>query len=180
MKNFIKKIAKCSQCDSILDYRKFSYRSHVNIYSKNMIISEAPAGKSIDIDRYWSGESGSLLRDCISIFGKNLEKEFYITDVVKCWPHVNEKNIKPKKSEIINCRHFIIDEIKLIQPKNILHFGELAANLILKRKFKMKEINGTVKTFEPDVKTYFFYHPSYILRQNDKSLTMEYAFDNCN
>ncbi|MBI9036882.1 MAG: uracil-DNA glycosylase [Bacteroidales bacterium] len=168
------KVAKCSKCITITDFRKFQMKAHGNFNSKNMIISEAPAGKSLDNGKFWTGESGELLRDCILEAGLKLENDFYITDVVKCWPHINKKNRPPNSIEINNCKKFIEAEIDLLKPKNIFLFGKYSVELYIKNKFLMKDINGQVINLEDGTNLYPFYHPSYVLKQNNLEIEISY------
>ena len=168
------KIAKCNRCNSITNYRKFPAVAHGNIHSKNMIISEAPARVSVGINKFWTGNAGLLLRNCINSVGKDLEKDFYITDVVKCWPNIAGRNRKPKPQEVTNCRAFVLKEIELLNPRNILLFGQLASGLLLENGSRMEDYHGKIQEYEGGITVYFFYHPSYILRQLNKNFTEEY------
>ena len=103
-----------------------------------------------------------------------LENDFYITDIVKCWPNKNKKNRKPNDIEIKNCSTFTTQEIAILKPANIFIFGKIPASLFIKSQFEMREINGTKKKLKNGEILYFFYHPSYILRQNDIKKELEY------
>lgn len=169
------KIAKCQVCDSITGYRKFPFGAHGNVRSKVMIISEAPGKESIEQARFWLGRSGKLLRECLQHAGKNLERDFYVTDVVKCWPNSNNyKNRKPDDNEIMNCRKFITKEVEILQPTAIFLFGKISAELFFDPRVNMGDLNGKRIETEDGKILYCFYHPSYILRQNDLEWETEY------
>ncbi len=169
------KIAKCTKCETIIDYKKFPMNSHGNSKSKNMIISEAPPRISVNNGKYWTGDSGALLRECISDADLNLEKDFYVTDVIKCWPHkINSlENRTPNKNEIDNCSRFLSNEIELLNPKHILLFGDIAAKIFIKYKFQMRDIHGKEHELENGTMLFFFYHPSFITSYN-RTLELEY------
>jgi|GEM_PF-5710120 len=159
--DLLNEISQCKKCNSIKQYLKFPSESHGNLKSEYMLVSEAPGYNSIIRKQYWTGQSGMVLRQIIGSVGSDLESLFYLTDIVKCWPGNGSKNRKPSKEEIINCGHFIKDEIAQLQPKIILAFGKTASEAILNRSITLKKEHGKLSKINNSMVLVLF-HPSNI------------------
>ncbi|MCX6244657.1 MAG: uracil-DNA glycosylase [Bacteroidetes bacterium] len=161
-KELLEKIFSCTKCESIPDHEKFDIHSHGNLNAEYMLVSEAPAIDSLDAKRYWSGNSGKLLRSCLQGLDVELEDLFYLNDIVKCWTGVNGTNRKPTDQEISNCGHFLIKEILELEPKLILAFGNVVSSYLLKRRVGIKEEHGKIYTIGNKYKVLVLLHPSNI------------------
>jgi DNA polymerase len=145
-------IKECKKC-GLWRNRKNAVPGEGNKKAKVMIIGQAPGKEEDNLGRPFVGASGKFLNRALEKLGKNREK-FFITSVIKCFP---PKNRKPTKKEIEACLPYTIEQIKLIKPRFILIFGEVAAEALLNKKFK--EIRG--KFIEKDGIVFFVtFHPS--------------------
>lgn len=161
----LRKIEKCQNCKSLIPYKKFSSHAHGNLSSKYLLISEAPANISINrkMPMFWKGPSGDLLRRCSKRCNTTLEDLFYLTDIVKCWPHIREtKNRKPSYVETVNCKELLNNEIDELNPSVILCFGKLSIDTILGNVGSIFDIHGKVfkmNSFE----VIPLFHPAYFI-----------------
>lgn len=63
MDNILKEVIECQRCNDLQPWIKFKSNTHGNINSKYMLISEAPGKQSIKNNQYWTGSSGSRIRN---------------------------------------------------------------------------------------------------------------------
>ena len=115
---------------------------------------------------------GQILRSCTSAAETTLEKLFYLTDIVKCWPNENDSNRTPFESEIANCSHFLTREIEELKPTLIVSFGKPASSYLLRRDVKVKREHGSIYDYNKDTKILVLLHPTGIDRQMDRRVYM--------
>ena len=124
LETILKEFATCRKCLTIDEHRQFRIDTHGNKKSRAMIVGEAPGIAALNNDKYWTGAGGMLLRNVLcEVTPLPLEKLFYLTDLVKCWPNKNGQNRTPKRSEINNCSNYLQNEISILKPKQILLLG---------------------------------------------------------
>lgn len=163
MKDLLLKIKDCEKCKTINGFEKFPIKSHGNLNSNAMLVSEAPGKDSLSNSKYWVGTGGKILRDCLPN-KTELETLFYLTDIVKCWPNENKDNRKPNDNEIINCSQFLLNEIEKLQPKIILSFGETSSTFLQNREVKITKEHGNISQYNENSKIITLLHPSGIDR----------------
>lgn len=125
-----------------------------------MFIGEAPGQNEDNTGIPFIGRAGQLFRKYLfeTGYGNN---DFYIANTVKCRP---PKNRKPAPKEKESCRHFLDEQIKLINPKIIVLVGSCALESFIKDK-KLTITKARGKIFEIDNKKFIpIFHPSYLLR----------------
>lgn len=166
----LNEIKKCKRCDTIIEHKKFPRTSHGQLNGKYFLISEAPGKESLTIQQYWVGVGGKILRSCTSAADTTLEKLFYLTDIVKCWPNENDKNRTPHESEISNCSHFLTREIEELKPALIVSFGKPASSFLLRRKVFVKREHGCIYDYNKNTKILVLLHPTGIDRQMDRQV----------
>jgi len=155
----IKSIAeRCKRC------RLHSTRTQVvfgfgNIASGVMVIGEAPGGNEDIYGKPFIGKAGERFSSILKEYGIERDRDFYITNVVKCRP---PKNRDPQKDEIQACEPFLVAQIKIIKPKLFLALGRYSAAWLLglKREPSMKEIRGKILVSKFNVPLIVTYHPS--------------------
>lgn len=165
-------IRNCKRCNTIFGHKKFPTSSHGQLNGKYLLVSEAPGKDSLTRQKYWVGVGGQILRSCTSAAETELEKLFYLTDIVKCWPNENDSNRTPFESEIENCSLFLTREIEALKPKLIVSFGKPASSFLLKREVKVKREHGSIYDYNKDTKILVLLHPSGIDRQMDRKVYM--------
>ena len=165
-------IKNCKRCDTIFRHKKFPTSSHGQLNGKYLLVSEAPGKDSLTSQQYWVGVGGQILRSCTSAAETTLEKLFYLTDIVKCWPNENDSNRTPFESEIANCSHFLTREIEELKPTLIVSFGKPASSYLLRRDVKVKREHGSIYDYNKDTKIIVLLHPTGIDRQMDRRVYM--------
>lgn len=95
--------------------------------AKIMVIGECPGKTEIKIGRPFVGRAGKFL-DKILKNNKTNRKKVYITSVLKTSPR------KITKKEINKNKPFLFKQIRLIKPKVIILFGNLALKTVLNKK----------------------------------------------
>lgn len=105
-----------------------------------LFIGEAP-GKNEDLQGVpFVGKAGKQLDEFLNSIGLTLD-DVYIANILKYRP---PKNRDPKPEEIANHTPYLIEQIKIIQPKIIATLGNFATKFVL-AKFSvvgMKKIGG--------------------------------------
>ena len=122
-------------------------------------IGEAPGRDEDEQGRPFIGRSGQLLRRTIREVGLS-EDEVFIGNVLKCRPPGNRD---PQNDEIEACRHFLMAQLVLIQPKVVVTLGRYSMNLLISPSLKISQDHG--KHILKDGLLYLpTFHPSAILR----------------
>jgi DNA polymerase len=154
---------KCTKCD-LAKTRINVVFGQGNYYSKILFIGEGP-GKNEDLQgKPFVGRSGELLDKLLAEINLYREKNFYITNIIKCRP---PQNRNPLSSEQGLCINWLHDQIKTIKPKIIISLGRIAAMCIMNPKIKIKQDHGK---FINKNNIWFMatFHPSALLRNTAK------------
>lgn len=93
--------------------------------AKLMFIGEAPGAQEDKLGRPFVGASGKFLAEMLEDIGMARE-EVYITNIVKFRP---PNNRDPRKEEIEACLPYLIEQIKVIQPKLVIFLGRHSMNV---------------------------------------------------
>lgn len=87
-----------------------------------MFIGEGP-GRNEDIQgKPFVGQAGMVLDELLAAAGLKRE-EVFITNVVKCRPPANRD---PLPEELMACRHYLDEQIHLLDPKIIVTLGRFS------------------------------------------------------
>jgi uracil-DNA glycosylase family 4 len=123
-------------------------------------IGEAPGALEDAQGRPFIGPSGDRLRSLIRRLG--LEKDCYITNVVKCRP---PENRKPREDELAACRGYLTAELKRIKPRNIVLLGATAIEVATETKrAKIGMYRGIKNWTWMGARVIATYHPAATLR----------------
>ena len=135
-----------------------------NPRAKIMIIGEAPGAKEEEMGKPFVGRSGKFLDQFIQNVGLDTRQDVYFCNVIKCRP---PKNRRPTKSEIQENLPWLLQQIKLVNPKIIVLVGATASEAILKNKCQISIIRGKWINWEGRLVLPIF-HPAYLLRNQSK------------
>jgi len=135
-----------------------------------LLIGEAPGEKEDLQGIPFVGRAGKELDKLLHMINLSLE-EVYIANILKYRP---PKNRDPKQSEIEEHTPYLIEQIKVIEPKVIVTLGNFATKCVLAGldSNKMKEIDGITKLRGNPVKVSVdnakftvipIYHPAAVL-----------------
>ena len=126
-----------------------------------MVIGEGPGQQEDEQGLPFVGRSGQLLEKILGSVRLDTEKDVYICNIVKCRPPGNRN---PTVAEINACRPYILEQIRLVDPKIILLTGATAVKgIIPSEKRGITKIRGTWIEWEGR-QCMPILHPAYLLR----------------
>lgn len=161
----LEKMSECNRCSLRPGCNQVV--AGVGPASASLFILNQEAGIDDDIlGEPFTGVNGQLLDKMLK--AANIDKEkTYRTNMIKCKPN----KIIFGDNHINICKYWLWEEIKIIQPKVILTFGEHSAHLLLKLKpsTKMKDVVGKLYDVPyTAAKIAPWYHLSYLMNRGAK------------
>ena len=159
-------IQKCNKCKDMEKRTRVFSSKNGDINAKILFIAEAPGRLGADktgIPLYgdMTGRNFSMLLGITPSEEKGWEKTgIFITNAVLCNPRTKDgRNKKPSSYNKEQCKIYLEQTIKVINPKIIVCLGSVAARILGIKFNNMKEIVGK-KLVLNDRKIYVLYHPS--------------------
>lgn len=108
-----------------------------------VFVGEAP-GRLEDLQgRPFVGGAGKVLDELLASIGRS-RTDVYVTNAVKSRPVVGTprgRNRPPAREEIAACTPWLVEEIRIIQPKLVVTLGQIALDRFLHRR-KLSEVHG--------------------------------------
>ncbi len=136
-----------------------------------MFVGEAPGFYEDRQGEPFVGAAGKLLTELLQSIG--LERtDIYIANVIKCRP---PNNRDPLSDEIETCKPFLLQQIKLIQPKLVCTLGNFATQTLLERKVGITKVRGQVIRLEKFV-VFPLFHPAAALHQGNLRVPLKEDF----
>lgn len=137
-----------------------------------MFIGEGPGKVEDETGRPFVGRSGELLTKIIENGLGIAREKVFIANIVKCRPTIDmlmKKDRPPDSEEIDACNGYLLEQIKLIEPRVIITLGNPSTRFILNTQRGITKLRGNWHEFH-GIKVMPTYHPSYVLRNGgDKS-----------
>ena len=164
--------AVCSAC-RLVEQRTQAVFADGSHTADLMFIGEGP-GQNEDIQGIpFVGRGGQLLNQLLDHVGLKRE-ETYIANVVKCRP---PKNRDPQPDEIDSCKHFLVDQIRLVDPRVVMTMGNFSTKLLLKTQTGITRMRGSAIPWWGRVVIPTF-HPAAALRNGQSMVdTMKGDFE---
>lgn len=106
--------------------------------AKYMIIGEAPGRDEDCLGVPFVGLAGKRLDKLLGAAGISLN-DCYITNVCRCRPPSNRT---PKKVEVRACSSYLLEEIRLVQPQQIITLGSTPLSLFC--PYGIRQMHGTM------------------------------------
>ena len=157
-----KELGDCKRC-KLHRTRKTIVFGEGNEKATLMFIGEGP-GYDEDVQgRPFVGKAGQLLTKIIESINLSRE-EVYIANIIKCRP---PQNRNPEPDEIGSCNPFLMEQIRVIQPKIICALGTFSAHTLLKTDTKITALRGRLFDLEK-IKVIPTYHPAFLLRNPER------------
>jgi uracil-DNA glycosylase len=128
-----------------------------------MVIGEGPGEDEDRTGRPFVGRAGQLLDQILAAVSIPRERVF-IGNIVKCRPPGNRN---PEPDEIASCDHWLLDQIRLIQPQIIVTLGNVPTQWALETTQGITKTRGqwgTFKKLSVPIKVMPMFHPAYLLR----------------
>lgn len=131
-----------------------------DINSPIMFIGEAPGQDEVIQKKPFVGRSGQLMQQMLDAAGISRDK-MYITNTVLWRPPDNRT---PLPEEISIMRPYLLEHIKIIQPKIIVCIGGVAYRCLTQNSLAISKIRGQWAQHKLCDKVMTIFHPSYLLR----------------
>ena len=152
------KMINCSQC-ILRSGCKNVVPGEGSANAEIMFIGEGPRQKEDELGRPFVGAAGKFLDEMLGIINLKRE-EVYIANIVKCRP---PQNRDPLPEEAAECWPWLIEQIRIIQPKLIVTLGRHSMERFLPNQ-KISQIHGRAMRREIDdigkQVFYTLYHPA--------------------
>ncbi|MDB9524438.1 uracil-DNA glycosylase [Oscillatoria sp. CS-180] len=149
----------CQRCD-LAAGRTNVVVSRGNPKAHIMIVGEGPGQQEDEQGLPFVGRSGQLLEKILAAVRLDTEQDVYICNVVKCRP---PNNRTPSAEETAACKGYLLEQIRLVNPKIILLTGATAMKGLTGEKRGITKIRGQWIEWE-DRWCMPIFHPAYLLR----------------
>lgn len=149
----------CYRCD-LGATRTHAVVGRGNPQAPIMIIGEGPGQNEDETGLPFVGKAGQLLEKILEAVKLDSEQDVYICNVVKCRPPGNRV---PTPDEIAACKPYLLEQIRLVDPKIILLTGATAVKGVTGDKRGITKIRGTWMEWEGRLCMPIL-HPAYLLR----------------
>jgi len=131
------------------------------------IVGEGPGEREEQEGRPFVGRAGQLLDKVMATVGLT-RGEIWLTNVLKrrAFEMVEGrvKNRLPRANELAVYKELLDRELRIVSPRLILCLGNLAANVLIHRGFRMTKEHGQWFSGVSGRKLMATFHPAYILR----------------
>lgn len=131
-----------------------------NLNAPIMIIGEAPGQNEDETGKPFVGKAGQLLEKIMAAVKLDSERDVYICNMIKCRPPANRT---PTNQEVEACKPYLLEQIRLVDPKIILFTGATALKGLTGEKRGITKIRGEWMEWEGRLCMAIF-HPAYLLR----------------
>ena len=149
----------CQRCDLGAN-RTHAVVGRGNLKAPIMIIGEAPGQNEDETGLPFVGKAGQLLEKILASVKLDSEQDVYICNINKCRPPGNRV---PTAEEVAACKPYLLEQIRLVDPKIILLTGATAVKGLIGEKRGITKIRGTWIEWEGRLCMPIL-HPAYLLR----------------
>lgn len=135
-----------------------------------LIIGESPGDNEIQCDRPFLGRSGKLLDKILKAIGYSRSYKAYLTYLIKC--KINGSR-NPLSSEVKKFIPFLIEQVKIIEPKIIVGLGKTVGKALINKNLSLEMMRNEVYNFS-SYPLKITYSPKSLLREQSlKKLAWE-------
>ncbi len=154
--------AHCDRCErcQLGKTRTHAVVGRGNPQAPIMIVGEGPGQNEDETGQPFVGKAGQLLEKILASVQLNSERDVYICNIVKCRPPDNRV---PAPEEIAACKPYLLEQIRLVDPKIILLTGATAVRGLTGDKRGITKIRGTWIDWHGRFCMPIL-HPAYLLR----------------
>jgi DNA polymerase len=156
---------QCHRCD-LGNTRTHAVVGRGSLKAPIMVVGEAPGQNEDETGLPFVGRAGQLLEKILQSVKLDTEKDVYICNINKCRP---PNNRVPTNEEIEACKPYLLEQIRLVNPKIILLTGATAVKGLIGDKRGITKIRGTWMEWEGRLCMPIF-HPSYLLRNPSREV----------
>jgi DNA polymerase len=153
---------QCYRCD-LGENRTNAVIGRGNEKADLMFVGEGPGQNEDETGVPFVGKAGQLLAKILASVNFT-ENDVYICNVVKCRPPGNRT---PTTEEADACKGYLLEQIRMVDPKIILLTGATALKGLLGVKQGITKVRG--EWIERDGRLYMpIFHPAYLLRNQSR------------
>lgn len=150
---------RCHRCP-LGDNRTHAVIGRGNVKAPVMLVGEGPGQTEDETGLPFVGKSGQLLEKILQSVNLTVEEDVFICNVVKCRP---PENRTPTTEEADACKGYLLEQIRMVDPKIILLTGATAMKGLIGVKQGITKVRG--QWVERDGRLYMpIFHPAYLLR----------------
>jgi DNA polymerase len=125
-----------------------------------MLVGEGPGQTEDETGLPFVGKAGQLLEKILESVQLSSEQDIFICNVIKCRPPGNRT---PTQEEIDACRPYLLEQIRMVDPKIILLTGATAVRGLIGDKRGITQLRGQWIEWKGRLCMPIF-HPAYLLR----------------
>lgn len=154
---------RCYRCD-LGQNRTHAVVGRGSLHAPIMIVGEGPGQTEDETGQPFVGKSGQLLERILQSVNLTVAQDVFISNVVKCRP---PENRTPTTDEAEACKGYLLEQIRMVNPKIILLTGATALKGLLGIKQGITKVRG--QWIEQNDRLYMpIFHPAYLLRNQSK------------
>ncbi len=153
----------CRRCE-LCQGRTNAVISRGNPTADIAIIGEAPGQHEDEQGLPFVGRSGQLLDKILESVRLDRDRDVYICNIIKCRPPSNRTPVAP---EVEACKPYLLEQLRLVDPKIVLFTGATALKGVTGEKRGITKIRGQWLDWEGRLAMAIF-HPAYLLRNPSK------------
>jgi uracil-DNA glycosylase len=149
----------CTRCPDLAATRKTVVFGSGNADADLMFIGEAPGASEDEQGVPFVGQAGKLLEKLLGEIGLQ-RNDVFIANTLKCRPPGNRD---PQPLEIENCREYLYEQVRLIEPKVICTLGNFSTKLLRAENTGITRLHGQPELLSVGqriVRLYPIFHPA--------------------
>jgi uracil-DNA glycosylase family 4 len=152
---------RCTLC-SLSNSSKREVPGKGRLHPEYMFVGEAPGEEEDNRGEPFIGGAGSVLNQIL--YGAGVHRpQTWITNVCRCRPPGNRT---PLPEEIEACKHKLLQEVRVVQPKYIVALGVTAAQTLCGKGLTYRGMILPLKEeFGYQCPAVITYHPAFVMRQ---------------
>jgi DNA polymerase len=157
-----KEVSTCTRCP-LHETRTKAVFGAGNADAELIFVGEAPGAEEDRQGLPFVGRAGQLLNQLLEEIGLSRE-EVFIANVLKSRPPGNRD---PRPLEIEACQPYLLEQVRLIEPKVVCTLGNFATKLLTGSPVGITKVRGTPQIRELGGRTLFLLpllHPAAALR----------------
>ncbi|WP_413936601.1 uracil-DNA glycosylase [Nitrospira sp. BLG_1] len=171
LEELAKSLVNCERCKLAKLGRSQVVFGVGNPHASIMFVGEAPGSNEDLKGEPFVGAAGKLLNDLLASAGLSRD-QIYIANVIKCRP---PNNRDPEQDEVETCKPFLLQQIRLIQPKLVCTLGNWATQTLLERKVGITKVKAQAFHMK-DFVLFPLLHPAAALHQGNLLPTLKEDF----
>jgi len=152
-------ISNCYLCD-LSKSRRQSMSGFGNTQARVMFVDSYVSAAEDESNSYYTGRSGTMLRDMIEKVLMLRIEDVYFTHAVKCKPFGFQT---PSNSECSSCAPYLIKQIDIVKPQIIVALGDEAYGLLGQEKEEFEKYRGQMIPIHGAL-LMPMYHPLHLIR----------------